>query len=147
MSIAQKVSFYVGLSRAENPRIADIFLKKGPYLKLYNTYIRDFEKLTATVEEACQKSPMFSATLKEFEASPRCQSLSLRQHMLKPIQRIPQYKLLLTEYLKQLDEETQEEDFKDTMAALNIVSEVANHVNESMKQGVSCSIWKEQSLG
>merc|ERR1719357_171310 len=78
---------------------------------------------------------MFSATLKEFEASPRCQSLSLRQHMLKPIQRIPQYKLLLTEYLKQLDEVTQENDYKDTMAALNIVSEVANHVNESMKQG------------
>ncbi|XP_038069221.1 FYVE, RhoGEF and PH domain-containing protein 1-like [Patiria miniata] len=120
---------------SENPRIADIFLKKGPYLKLYNTYIRDFQKLTATLEEACLKSPLFSATLKEFEASPRCRSLSLRQHMLKPIQRIPQYKLLLTEYLKQLDEETQEEDFKDTMAALNIVSEVANHVNESMKQG------------
>ncbi|XP_022098292.1 FYVE, RhoGEF and PH domain-containing protein 6-like isoform X2 [Acanthaster planci] len=120
---------------AENPRIADIFLKKGPYLKLYNTYIRDFQKLTATVEEACQKSPLFNATLREFEASSRCQNLSLRQHMLKPIQRIPQYKLLLTEYLKQLDEEAQEEDFKDTMAALNIVSEVANHVNESMKQG------------
>ncbi|XP_071807065.1 uncharacterized protein [Asterias amurensis] len=120
---------------AETPHIADIFLKKGPYLKLYNTYIRDFQKLTAALEEASVKSPLFQTALKEFEASPRCQNLSVRQHMLKPIQRIPQYKLLLTEYLKQLDEVSQEADYKDTEAALNIVSEVANHVNESMKQG------------
>ena len=53
--------------RAETPHIANIFLKKGPYLKLYNTYIRDFQKLTAALEEASVKSPLFQTALKEFE--------------------------------------------------------------------------------
>lgn len=57
--------------------------------------------------------------------------------MLKPIQRIPQYRLLLQEYLHNLSEDSP--DYQDTVTALQIVSEVANHANDSMKQGVSCA--------
>ncbi|XP_033106473.1 FYVE, RhoGEF and PH domain-containing protein 6-like isoform X2 [Anneissia japonica] len=117
----------------ENPRLADIFLKKGPYLKLYTTYIRDFERLCAIFDEACTKYSFFGQVVRDFEASPRCMHLALKHYMLKPIQRIPQYKLLLTDYLKKLNPGC--EDYSDTQAALKIVSEVANHANETMKQG------------
>ncbi|KAK3770959.1 hypothetical protein RRG08_029050 [Elysia crispata] len=117
----------------DNPRLADIFVQKGPFLKLYSSYIRNFETSTATLDEATKKHPQFAAALKEFEMSPRCANLALKHYMLKPIQRIPQYKLLLQDYLKQLSPASV--DFKDTLTALNIVSEVADHANESMRHG------------
>ncbi|CAH1266522.1 FGD6 [Branchiostoma lanceolatum] len=117
----------------QDPRIADVIVKKGPYLKLYTTYIRDFEKSTSALDEACRRLPKFAATVKEFQMSPRCANLAVKHYMLKPIQRIPQYKMLLDDYLKHLTEESP--DYKDTKVALSIVSEVADHANEGMKQG------------
>ncbi|XP_062404047.1 FYVE, RhoGEF and PH domain-containing protein 6-like [Sardina pilchardus] len=114
-------------------QLADIFVKKGPYLKMYSTYIREFDKNVALLDEQCRKNPSFAAAVREFEANPRCANLALRHYLLKPIQRIPQYQLLLTDYLKNLTEDST--DYKDTQAALNIVKEVANHANDIMKQG------------
>ncbi|XP_068459182.1 FYVE, RhoGEF and PH domain-containing protein 6-like [Clinocottus analis] len=117
----------------ENAQLADIFLKKGPYLKMYSTYIREFDKNVALLEEQSKKNPAFGAVVREFEASPRCANLALKHYLLKPVQRIPQYRLLLTDYLKNLSEDSL--DFKDTQAALEIMKEVANHANDTMKQG------------
>lgn len=118
---------------SDSPSISSIFLKKGPYLKLYSSYIRDFSKITTVFDEACGRFPLFGAAVRDFEISERCQNLAIKHYMLKPIQRIPQYKMLLTDYLKQLEAGTTEH--AETSAALNIVSEVANHANECMRQG------------
>uniref|UniRef100_A0A673ZNG4 FYVE, RhoGEF and PH domain containing 6 n=1 Tax=Salmo trutta TaxID=8032 RepID=A0A673ZNG4_SALTR len=117
----------------EHGRLADIFVKKGPYLKMYSTYIREFDKNVALLDEHSRKNPAFAAVVREFEAGPRCASLALRHYLLKPVQRIPQYQMLLTDYLKNLSLDSA--DYKDTQAALGIVKEVANHANDIMKQG------------
>ncbi|KAM3870531.1 FYVE, RhoGEF and PH domain-containing protein 6-like [Diretmus argenteus] len=117
----------------ENAQLADIFVKKGPYLKMYSTYIREFDKNAALLEEQSKKNPAFVGVVRDFEASPRCANLALRHYLLKPVQRIPQYQLLLTDYLKNLPLDSV--DYKDTQAALGIVKEVANHANDIMKQG------------
>ncbi|KAM6895913.1 FYVE, RhoGEF and PH domain-containing protein 6-like isoform 2-T2 [Xenentodon cancila] len=118
---------------SEHQRLSEIFVQKGPYLKMYSTYIRQFDNNVALLDEQCRKNPAFAAVVKEFEMSPRCASLALKHYLLKPVQRIPQYQLLLTDYLKNLPEDS--EDYKDTQAALSIVKEVANHANDIMKQG------------
>ncbi|XP_047431140.1 FYVE, RhoGEF and PH domain-containing protein 6 isoform X2 [Mugil cephalus] len=118
---------------SDHQRLADIFVQKGPYLKMYSTYIRQFDNNVALLDEQCRKNPAFAAVVREFETSPRCASLALKHYLLKPVQRIPQYQLLLTDYLKNLPEDS--EDYKDTQAALGIVKEVANHANDIMKQG------------
>uniref|UniRef100_UPI003AAF7920 FYVE, RhoGEF and PH domain-containing protein 6-like n=1 Tax=Centroberyx gerrardi TaxID=166262 RepID=UPI003AAF7920 len=117
----------------ENAQLADIFVKKGPYLKMYSTYIREFDRNVALLEEQSKKNPAFGGVVREFEASPRCANLALKHYLLKPVQRIPQYQLLLTDYLKNLPPDSV--DYKDTQAALGIVKEVANHANDIMKQG------------
>ncbi|NXY45331.1 FGD6 protein, partial [Ceuthmochares aereus] len=117
----------------ENQRIADIFVKKGPYLKMYSTYIKEFDKNIALLDEQCKKNAGFASVVKDFEMSPRCASLALKHYLLKPVQRIPQYRLLLTDYLKNLLEESA--DYRDTQDALAVVIEVANHANDIMKQG------------
>ena len=53
--------------RSTTPKIADIFLTKGHFLKLYSTYILDFERITAAFDDACSKNPAFSQVVKEFE--------------------------------------------------------------------------------
>ncbi|XP_028823311.1 FYVE, RhoGEF and PH domain-containing protein 6-like isoform X1 [Denticeps clupeoides] len=117
----------------QHRRLADIFVKKGPYLKMYSTYIREFDRNVALLDEQCRKNPAFAAAVKEFENSPRCASLAVKHYLLKPVQRIPQYQLLLTDYLKNLTEDSS--DYRDTEAALGIVKEVAHHANDIMKQG------------
>ncbi|XP_041851890.1 FYVE, RhoGEF and PH domain-containing protein 6-like [Melanotaenia boesemani] len=117
----------------DNSQLADIFLEKGPYLKMYSTYIHEFDKNVALLEEQTKKNPAFGTVVKEFEASPRCANLALKHYLLKPVQRIPQYQLLLTDYLKNLSQDSN--DYKDTQAALLLVKEVANHANDIMKQG------------
>lgn len=131
------------VSRSEHQRLSDIFVQKGPYLKMYSTYIRQFDNNVALLDEQCRKNPGFAAVVKEFEVhfslfccimcilhqhlkvlqhclqpsekgvcvsaayknscvfvcsqmSPRCASLALKHYLLKPVQRIPQYQLLLT---------------------------------------------------
>uniref|UniRef100_A0A8C0LFN7 FYVE, RhoGEF and PH domain containing 6 n=1 Tax=Canis lupus dingo TaxID=286419 RepID=A0A8C0LFN7_CANLU len=113
--------------------IADIFVKKGPYLKMYSTYIKEFDKNIALLDEQCKKNPAFAAVVRDFEMSPRCANLALKHYLLKPVQRIPQYRLLLTDYLKNLLEDSG--DYRDTQDALAVVIEVANHANDTMKQG------------
>ncbi|XP_013872596.1 FYVE, RhoGEF and PH domain-containing protein 6 isoform X2 [Austrofundulus limnaeus] len=117
----------------EHSQVADIFLKNGPFLKMYSTYIREFDKNVALLEDQSKKNAAFGAVVKEFEASPRCANLALKHYLLKPVQRIPQYQLLLTDYLKNLSEDSN--DYKDTKAALALVKEVANHANDIIKHG------------
>ncbi|KAK3595627.1 hypothetical protein CHS0354_009591 [Potamilus streckersoni] len=114
-------------------RISDIFVKKGPFLKLYSSYIRDFENMTTMLDDAIKRHPHFQEAVREFETSTRCANLRIKHYMLKPIQRIPQYRLLLQDYMKHLPPDFP--DLKDTQTALNIVSEVAEHANESMRHG------------
>ena len=45
-------------------------------------------------------------TIFGLKASPECANLSLLQHMLSIIQRIPRYELLFKEYLKRLPSES-----------------------------------------
>lgn len=117
----------------EIPKIADVIVKKGPFLKLYSTYIQNFEAQTNFLDECYQKYPRFAKAVKDFEASDRCKKLALKHYMLKPIQRIPQYRLLLEDYLSYLDPDSV--DYADTQTALHIVCDVANHANRSMKHG------------
>ncbi|CAN8004988.1 unnamed protein product, partial [Ixodes pacificus] len=116
-----------------NERVADVLVKMGPFLKLYSSYIKDFEAATAALDEAKRKYPDFNRVVRNFEQSPRCRQLTLPQYMLKPIQRIPQYRLLLRDYVDHLDPDSPE--YRDACAALDIVAQVAHHANESMKLG------------
>ncbi|CAG0891550.1 unnamed protein product [Darwinula stevensoni] len=113
------------------PQLADIFVKKGPFLKLYATYCQDYEAQCALLDEYCAKYPQWKKHVEDFEALDRCQRLKLQHYMLKPIQRVPQYRLLLDKYFRCLDPE--EMDYEPTKSALLVMCDVADHINNSMK--------------
>lgn len=117
------------------PRIADIIVKKGPFLKLFSTYIQNFEKQCYYLDEFSHKYSRFGKAVKDFEASERCKKLTLKHYMLKPVQRLPQYRLLLEDYLSHQYPDSI--DYENTEQALKIVCEVADHANRSVQQGVN----------
>ena len=120
-------------------KIADIVKKKGPYLQLYKVYITDFKTIDKQFDECCQKYPEFDKLVKEFESLPKCKNLKIKHFMLKPIQRLPQYKLLFNDYLKHLDVESI--DYDDTVAALKIVSDAADIANKVLHDSVRFFNW------
>ena len=116
-------------------KIADVFVKKGPFLKLFTTYIKDFQDLSEHFENCCQRNPKFKKATQEFECLPKCKNLKILHYLLQPIQRLPRYRLLLEEYFKHLPEDS--EDYDDTTDALKIVTDAASHANSAMQKGVN----------
>lgn len=60
-----------------------------------------------------------------------------QHYLLKPVQRLPQYRLLLHDYLKHLDQS--DEDFKNTLNALKVVEDVASQAEFFIKNEVKRS--------
>ena len=114
-------------------KIADVLVKKGPFLQIYAQYLNDFDTTSKVFEDCCKNYSQFAKAVKEFENLPECGNLKLNMHMLKPVQRLPQYRLLLNDYVKHQDECF--EDFKSTHEALKIVSEATQKANSQLKLG------------
>ncbi|KAK2148563.1 hypothetical protein LSH36_491g02035 [Paralvinella palmiformis] len=112
--------------------IGDIMRKLTPFLKLYTEYVKNFEIATTLVESWEEKSSTFSKLLKEVREDKKTGRLRLQAHMLEPIQRVPRYELLLSDYLKRLPDGSP--DKEDTTRALEQVSEAAKHFEEMMKR-------------
>jgi FYVE/RhoGEF/PH domain-containing protein 5/6 len=129
---------------AESQKIADVIVKKGPFLKLYNNYIREFSSNNENFKDCLNRLPKFKKLVTDFESRDRCKSLKMQHYMLKPVQRLPQYRLLLEDYLKHLDPDG--DDFDDTTTALRIVSEVAEQADNTIKQGVSSAIYQNLTM-
>lgn len=119
----------------ETQRVAHVLVKIGPFLKHYSTYIREFESIRRQFLDNIKKYPQFAERVREFETNERCQKLTIQHHLLKPIQRIPQYRLLLKQYIHHLKPE--DVDYDDTVKALEVVSQVAEHANQSMNEGAN----------
>jgi hypothetical protein len=114
-------------------KIADVLVKKGPFLGLYSKYLANYEATASLFAQYCTEYPRFGRAVAAFERLPACGNLKLNMHMLSPVQRLPRYKLLLREYLKQQVENSA--DFDDTTEALQIVSNVAAAANDIFKEG------------
>ncbi|CAK8675502.1 unnamed protein product [Clavelina lepadiformis] len=115
----------------KNPRIGDVMMQAGPFLKIYATYTQNYKESLKTLDHWLKKSKDFAYVIRLIEDKYNRQSLPLQSHMVTPIQRIPRYKLLLEDYLKGLSEDAL--DRKETEKALELIADVASHLNETLK--------------
>lgn len=114
-------------------RIGDLIREYGHFLKMYTTYIKGYDNAMSTFLESCSTNMKFMQLVSDFERSKKAQNMKLSSYMLKPIQRIPSYRLLLLDYLDHLPEDSV--DYKDIKHGVVIVSDIAKYINESMKEG------------
>eukprot|EP00794_Sanderia_malayensis_P006103 gene6103-6807_t len=119
------------LNWSANEKIGDIFKTLGHCLKLYTDYVKNFDHAISTLNQWMKKSAKFASIIEEIQKMPECEHLTLQHHMLEPIQRVPRYKLLLTDYLKKLPEDSP--DRVEAEESLVVISTAANHANDSMK--------------
>ncbi|CAK8675499.1 unnamed protein product [Clavelina lepadiformis] len=115
----------------ENPRIGDVMMQAGPFLKMYTTYTQNFEQASKMLEVWLGKSKDFAALVKSIQAESKNKGLQLQAHLVTPIQRIPRYKLLLENYLKQLPDDAV--DRKEAETALDLIADAATHSNDTLK--------------
>ncbi|XP_040918128.1 rho guanine nucleotide exchange factor 10-like protein isoform X2 [Toxotes jaculatrix] len=85
-----------------NEKIGDLFVasfSKSMVLNVYSDYINNFTGAMALIKKACMSKPAFLDFLKKKQASSP-DRITLYGLMVKPIQRFPQFILLLQDMLK-----------------------------------------------
>ncbi|XP_028262577.1 FYVE, RhoGEF and PH domain-containing protein 5b isoform X2 [Parambassis ranga] len=118
----------------ESQKIADIFLSRKSEFLVFTTYIGHYDRSMSLLEDSCRTSPAFAAIVQQFEAkSPARERVSFKYQLLQVIVRVAQYRMLLIDYLNNLSPDSKE--YEDTQAAVAIVSDIADQVNDSLKHG------------
>jgi len=100
----------------------------------YTKYLGDNEKCTKTVHQ-CTKNALFVSFCKETSVKVECHSLDLNSLLIKPVQRICKYPLLVKELQKAIPREHPEhlklQQVKDVLES--IVSEINTRISNQQK--------------
>ncbi|KAM9408213.1 LOW QUALITY PROTEIN: FYVE, RhoGEF and PH domain-containing protein 5b [Pholidichthys leucotaenia] len=116
----------------DTQNIADIFLSRKAEFLVFTTYIGHYDRSMSLLDDSRRASPSFAAVAQQFE-SPAGERASLKHQFLQVIVRVAQYRMLLTDYLNNLSPDSKE--YEDTQAAVAMVSDIADQVNDSLKHG------------
>uniref|UniRef100_A0A6G1R3K0 FYVE, RhoGEF and PH domain containing 5 n=1 Tax=Hypotaenidia okinawae TaxID=2861861 RepID=A0A6G1R3K0_9GRUI len=116
----------------EHQKVADIFLSRTSRLNHHTAYIMQFDRNLSLLDETCLKYSQLATIIQEFEKSTGGSPQSVKHQLLKVVQRVFQYRVLLTDYLNNLCPDSTE--YEATQAALFIVSEITDRANDSMLQ-------------
>lgn len=107
-----------------------LFSDFSDYLRVYKTYVANFEVAMTKRAALVSSNRRFSSFLDRARSDPRCVA-GIESLIIIPIQRIPRYRMLLEQLLKytsQLDPE-----YNAISESLSKVSEAANINNEAIK--------------
>ena len=109
--------------------LGDVFLNFGHYFKVYTIYSNGFSDASETVQTlVANRLPFLQHMQHAIEEGKE----ALESLMIKPVQRVPRYKLLLKELLKRTPEEHM--DYALVQRALAVISDVAMHINEHLRR-------------
>ncbi len=79
-------------------RFGDLFLRMGPILRLYSSYIRNFDVAQRTLQDRREHNSAFVEFVEECEK--RAGGQHLESFLIMPVQRLPRYQMLLNGLLK-----------------------------------------------
>ncbi|XP_025268888.1 protein ECT2 isoform X3 [Camponotus floridanus] len=117
----------------EDISIGKIFLKyELDLVKAYPPYVNFFENTKQMLEECDQNKPRFHAFLKNCQTIPECGRQSLKELLIKPIQRLPSINLLLSDILKHTDKSNP--DYSALEASINCIKKVMTYINEDKRK-------------
>ncbi|KAF2077285.1 hypothetical protein CYY_001410 [Polysphondylium violaceum] len=112
--------------------LAECFINLSPYLKLYTQYINNFNNAISTLSE-CKKrdSKVKDFFFKDCKTNPLLDKRDFLDLNIQPVQRIPRYRLLLSDLLKHTPEG--HKDYNNIKKALEEIQNLANNINESKR--------------
>ena len=101
-------------------------------MKVYPEYINNYDDTINLLRDLQNSKKSFDQFLKKQIQLPECGNLPVESFLIKPIQRIPRYKLLLRDLVKETPEN--HVDFKNLQAAYEKIDYVAGFVNEQKRE-------------
>lgn len=108
--------------------LGDIFLRLSDCFKMYTNYCTN-QPIAMGVLDRCQKKyPIFDKFLKDCMEDGACRGLSLLSFLIKPVQRICKYPLLLRDLIKDTPED--HPDLGPLQQAFEKIEKVVEYVNE-----------------
>lgn len=112
--------------------ISPLFHGYTHLFKSYTAYCNNFEAANSAIKQLKLSSPEFAAWIKVRDKDSRTNRLGMQSYLILPIQRIPRYRLLLQDLLKQTD--PSHKDYQGLQKCLGEILSVAEHLNSTMKQ-------------
>ncbi|XP_021332792.1 FERM, ARHGEF and pleckstrin domain-containing protein 2 isoform X3 [Danio rerio] len=131
--IDQRLALWEGRSNAhvkgDYQRIGDVMLRNMCSLKEFTGYLQKHDEVLTELEKATKRVKKLETVYKEFELQKVCY-LPLNTFLLKPIQRLMHYKLILERLCKHYS--PQHRDYDDCKEALKEVAEIATQLQSSL---------------
>ncbi|XP_071373661.1 FERM, ARHGEF and pleckstrin domain-containing protein 2 isoform X1 [Centroberyx affinis] len=131
--IDQRLALWEGRSNAhvkgDYQRIGDVMLRNMTALKEFTSYLQKHDEVLTELEKATKRLKKLETVYKEFELQKVCY-LPLNTFLLKPIQRLMHYKLILERLCKHYSPAHRDHD--DCKEALKEVAEIATQLQSSL---------------
>lgn len=130
--IQNKVKSRVEKWFTEGMMMGDVFLKFADFLKVYTSYVNNYNQAFKNLTELYRDNPAVREALEKSRSHPHTQGAELQNFLITPIQRIPRYVLLLQDLLR--NTEKSEKDHDMLVQAVKKVQVVADYVNEKKRE-------------
>ncbi|XP_012988304.1 FERM, ARHGEF and pleckstrin domain-containing protein 2 isoform X5 [Esox lucius] len=131
--IDQRLALWEGRSNAhvkgDYQKIGDVMLRNMCALKEFTSYLQKHDEVLAELEKATKRLKKLETVYKEFELQKVCY-LPLNTFLLKPIQRLMHYKLILERLCKHYTPD--HPDYNNCTEALKEVAEIATQLHTSL---------------
>ncbi|XP_058493843.1 FERM, ARHGEF and pleckstrin domain-containing protein 2 isoform X3 [Solea solea] len=129
----QRLALWEGRSNAhvkgDYQRIGDVMLRNMCALKEFTSFLQKHDEVLTELEKATRRLKKLETVYKEFELQKVCY-LPLNTFLLKPIQRLMHYKLILERLCKHYSPAHRDHD--DCKEALKEVAEIATQLQSSL---------------
>ncbi|XP_051908371.1 pleckstrin homology domain-containing family G member 1 isoform X2 [Hippocampus zosterae] len=115
---------------ADTVAIAECFVSKSEEFHIYTQYCTNYPRSVAVLTE-CMRNKALAKFFRERQESLR-HSLPLGSYLLKPVQRILKYHLLLHEIANHMEKDT--ETYEVVQEAIDTMQRVAWHINDMKRK-------------
>lgn len=112
--------------------LGDMFIKSADAFVAYHVYCSNHSASLVKLENLLQSSRSLRNYVEEAAKQPQCRGMPLNSFLIKPVQRICKYPLLLKDILKHTEPE--QPDAQALRSALDKVEMIINLVNEGARQ-------------
>lgn len=118
---------------SEENSVGNIILKfSSDLMRAYPPYVNFLENTKEMLDQCDQEKARFHAFLKICQTKPECGRQSLKELLIRPVQRLPSISLLLNDILKHTSKSNP--DHAALTMALSGIKEVMTHINEDKRK-------------
>lgn len=117
------------------PKMGRVFSQWAPQLeKNYSEFISGFDEADKTLQKLLDTNAAFKKQIEKLQQNPDCCSLPLQGILIKPVQRLPRYGLLLRDLINRTPSDHIDADgIKEALKAIEKVTSIANEQKREME--------------